>query len=228
MHARLAWPRALSLSCQGVNRPEVRQEVRHKEDGTYLGNKVKPGTQNPGRMFVLSAAEPTKEASSMWLYELLCNPCFTYMLTCLRGPWISSMPGDNRSGTVQETTHRHPAQPVLALAPLSLICKPSSLPPSPSTPQEKFNTQPPKAAQPHDKPSSTRPQTSQEGDRGPVLFNRPSSRPNVLASTISRTEEPVLFSALVPCRRSATTGPGADPLQYPARTEPVLFSALVP
>ena len=35
----------------------------------------------------LSATEPTKEASSMWLYKL----CFTYMFTCLRGPWISSM-----------------------------------------------------------------------------------------------------------------------------------------
>ena len=53
-------------------------------------NKVKPGTQKPGRMFFFSQLSQRKKRHPYCCVSY-CNPCFTYMLTCLHGPWISSM-----------------------------------------------------------------------------------------------------------------------------------------
>ena len=142
----------------------------------FLNRETRSGREPQNRAAcVFSAAEPTKEASSMWLYKS-CNALFylhAYLLT-----WPLDL--FNALATAGDwAPFKKPPSDTLCSpfsANLSLVCRPSSLPPSPSTPQE---------------------------DRGPVLF-----------------------SALVPCQRSVTRGPGAGPLQYPAPNPLTLVTSL--
>ena len=174
-----------------------------------VANKVKPGTQTSGRMFFPRLSQRKTR-----------HPCTCLLAYAVPGSLQCS--GDDRTRDHSRSHHPIPCAARSCSAPLSLVCRPASLPPPPSTPQEDGGPVLFSALVPCQRPLTrgpgvgpltpiTRPsQTSPEGDRGPAPFNHQSS--NVLASTIPMRG----LSALVPCRRWVTSGPAARPLQYPA------------